>query len=187
MLFLRLQCDVQQATDQLPVPCCALPCTLPCAPPCALPSTVAFNLQLSDMELTKQQGNVMAALKQGNEALKKAQAEVRTCCQTWCCWRCLHQPQCQYTLQLSAGVHLLLCQPCSGVLVAPAVSSVRWCLEHDAACASVTGCSQHPSNAKLLTSYISSAGLFETSNADLTRSVCSSTASLCAVAADAAG
>jgi hypothetical protein len=35
------------------------------------------------MELTKQQGNVMAALKQGNEALKKAQAEVRTCYQTW--------------------------------------------------------------------------------------------------------
>jgi hypothetical protein len=34
-------------------------------------------LQLSDMELTKQQANVVAALKQGNEALKKAQQEVR--------------------------------------------------------------------------------------------------------------
>lgn len=33
-------------------------------------------LQLSDMELTKQQANVVAALKQGNEALKKAQQEV---------------------------------------------------------------------------------------------------------------
>jgi charged multivesicular body protein 6 len=31
---------------------------------------------LSDMELTKQQSNVMAALKQGNEALKKAQQEM---------------------------------------------------------------------------------------------------------------
>jgi hypothetical protein len=30
------------------------------------------------MELTKQQSNVMAALKQGNEALKKAQQEVRS-------------------------------------------------------------------------------------------------------------
>jgi hypothetical protein len=29
------------------------------------------------MELTKQQANVMAALKQGNDALKKAQQEVR--------------------------------------------------------------------------------------------------------------
>jgi hypothetical protein len=29
------------------------------------------------MELTKQQGNVMAALKQGNDALKQAQQEVR--------------------------------------------------------------------------------------------------------------
>lgn len=34
-------------------------------------------VQLSDMELTKQQANVMSALKQGNEALKKAQQEVR--------------------------------------------------------------------------------------------------------------
>jgi hypothetical protein len=32
--------------------------------------------QLSNMELTKQQGNVMAALKQGNDALKQAQQEV---------------------------------------------------------------------------------------------------------------
>lgn len=37
-------------------------------------------LQLSDMELSKQQGNVMAALKQGNEALKKAQQEVQCVC-----------------------------------------------------------------------------------------------------------
>jgi hypothetical protein len=40
----------------------------------------AFSVQLSNMELTKQQGNVMAALKQGNDALKQAQQEVRTQC-----------------------------------------------------------------------------------------------------------
>lgn len=34
-------------------------------------------VQLSDMDLIKQQSNVMAALKQGNAALKKAQQEVR--------------------------------------------------------------------------------------------------------------
>lgn len=32
--------------------------------------------QLSDMEMTKQQAGVMKALKQGNEALKRAQQEV---------------------------------------------------------------------------------------------------------------
>lgn len=46
-------------------------------------------LQLSNMELTKQQSNVMAALKQGNEALKKAHQEVRNgdcrCCCCCCC------------------------------------------------------------------------------------------------------
>ncbi len=33
-------------------------------------------LQLNNMELTKQQSNVMAALRKGNDALKKAQREV---------------------------------------------------------------------------------------------------------------
>lgn len=39
--------------------------------------------QLSNMELTKQQSNVMAALKQGNDALKKAQQEVRGRATEW--------------------------------------------------------------------------------------------------------
>lgn len=38
---------------------------------------VVIVLQLNNMELTKHQSNVMSALKQGNEALKKAQQEVR--------------------------------------------------------------------------------------------------------------
>jgi signal transduction histidine kinase len=44
---------------------------------CALSTPAAAAVQLSNMELTKQQGNVMAALKQGNDALKQAQQEVR--------------------------------------------------------------------------------------------------------------
>jgi len=41
------------------------------------PASAPLFMQLSNMELTKQQANVMAALKQGNDALKKAQQEVR--------------------------------------------------------------------------------------------------------------
>lgn len=44
---------------------------------CSRVAPLCYAAQLSNMELTKQQANVMAALKQGNEALKKAQQEVR--------------------------------------------------------------------------------------------------------------
>lgn len=48
-------------------------------------------LQLNNMELTKHQSNVMAALKQGNDALKKAQQEVRSArWADWCSLCCMH-------------------------------------------------------------------------------------------------